>query len=48
MANKPDIKKERTHGGKEEEKRKSENTAKNTFWKEREMSVSNETKAGDM
>ena len=33
MANKPEIKKERTHGGKEEEKREKQN--KNIFWKER-------------
>ena len=48
MANKPEIKrkkKERTHSGKEEEKR--EKQTKTTFWKEWEMSVSNVIRVHD-
>ena len=49
MANKPEIKrkeKERTHGGKEEEKRKTKHFLKRK--RRQEMSASNETKAGYM
>ena len=49
MANKPEIKnKERTHGGKEEEKRKTKQKHFLKRKRRQEMSASNGTKAGYM